>query len=104
MRAANGPSVPDPVIARSESVTRTFGSGTVHGTALSVTFQPGSGIAPAQFGSPGSSLPASLTVSAAGPAGPLPAAATSAFVAATGQGRGSTFPISIDGTSLRRPS
>jgi FtsX-like permease family len=74
---------------------------TVHGTALSVAFQPGAGISPAQFGSPATSLPASLTVSAAGPAGPLPAAATSAFVAATGQGRGSTFPISIDGTSLR---
>jgi FtsX-like permease family len=74
---------------------------TVHGTALSVAFQPGAGIAPAQFGSPATSLPASLTVSAAGPAGPLPAAATSAFVAATGQGRGSTFPISVDGTSLR---
>jgi hypothetical protein len=74
---------------------------TVHGTALSVAFQPGAGIVPAQFGSPASSLPASLTVTAAGPAGPLPAAATSAFVAATGQGRGSTFPISVDGTSLR---
>jgi FtsX-like permease family len=74
---------------------------TVHGTALSVAFRPGAGIAPAQFGSPATSLPASLTVSAAGPAGPLPAAATSAFVAATGQGQGSTFPISVDGTSLR---
>jgi len=74
---------------------------TVHGTALSVAFDPGAGIAPAQFGSPATSLPASLTVSAAGPAGPLPVAATSAFVAAAGQGRGSTFPISIDGTSLR---
>jgi hypothetical protein len=74
---------------------------TVHGTTLSVGFDPGSGIVPAQFGSPASSLPASLTVTAAGPAGPLPAAATSAFVAATGQGRGSTFPISVDGTSLR---
>jgi FtsX-like permease family len=74
---------------------------TVHGTALSVTFQPGAGISPAQFGSPATSLPASLTVSAAGPAGPLPVAATRAFAAATGQGRGSTFPISIDGTSLR---
>jgi FtsX-like permease family len=76
-------------------------SATVRGTALSVTFDPGSGLAPAQFGSPASSLPASVTVSAAGPAGPMPVAATSAFVAATGQGRGSTFPISIDGTSLR---
>jgi hypothetical protein len=74
---------------------------TVHGTALSVAFEPGAGITPAQFGSPATSLPASLTVNAAGPAGPLPVAATSAFAAATGQGRGSTFPINIDGTSLR---
>jgi hypothetical protein len=76
-------------------------SATVHGTALSVAFEPGAGIEPAAFGSPATSLPASLAVTAAGPAGPLPVAATSAFVAATGQGRGSTFPISIDGTSLR---
>jgi hypothetical protein len=74
---------------------------TVHGTALSVEFEPGSGISPAQFGSPATSLPASLTVSAVGPAGPLPVAATSAFVATTGQGLGSTFPISLDGTTLR---
>jgi hypothetical protein len=83
------------------NVSPAVSGATVRGTALSVAFDPGSGITPAQFGSPASSLPASLMVSAAGPAGPLPAAATSAFVAATGQGLGSTFPISVDGTSLR---
>jgi hypothetical protein len=79
----------------------TVGDTTVHGTTLSIEFEPGSGISPAAFGTPASPLPGSVAVSAAGSAGPLPAAATSAFVAATGQGLGSTFPISVDGTNLR---
>jgi hypothetical protein len=68
---------------------------TAHGTSLSVAFQPGSGISPAQFGSPATSLVASVGVSARGAAGPLPVAVTSAFAAATGQHRGSTFPVSL---------
>jgi hypothetical protein len=71
------------------------------GTSLTVTFQPGSGVYPAQFGVPASTLPASVSVTSPAPAGPLPAAATSAFVAATGQGRGSTFPIQLDNTTVR---
>ena len=34
MTAAGGPSVPDPVIARTESLTRTFGSGRTEVRAL----------------------------------------------------------------------
>jgi len=77
------------------------GSATAHGDRLSVTFQPGTGITPAQFGSPATPLPASLTANAAGPAGPLPVAATSAFVTATGQGLGRTFPVAVNGTNVQ---
>jgi hypothetical protein len=82
---------------------------TAQGTALAVTFKPGAGVsgegpppangAPAPTG-PAIQLPASLTVTAGGQTGPLPAVATSAFAAATGQGPGSTFPVSVDGTTL----
>ena len=71
------------------------------GTALIVRFQPGNGIFPSQFGSQPSALPASVSIAPPGPAGPLPAAATSAFAAATGQGRGATFPIQVGNTTLR---
>jgi hypothetical protein len=73
---------------------------TPRGTSLSVEFAPGSGIFPAQFGSPATALPGSVMISARGPAGPLPAAVTAAFVAATGQGRGSTFPVSLSDVSV----
>jgi hypothetical protein len=76
-------------------------SATERGVSFLVAFQPGSGISPAQFGTQASSLPGSLTVNAAGPAGPLPVAATSAFVAATGQGLRSTFPVTVDGSTVR---
>jgi FtsX-like permease family len=76
------------------------GTGT-RGTSLTVAFRPGFGIYPAQFGSPASTLPATVSVAPRPPAGPLPAAATSAFVAATGQGRGSTFPIQVSNTNVR---
>jgi hypothetical protein len=76
------------------------GGATAQGGSLSVRFQPGDGIAPAQFGSAATPLPASLTANSAGPAGPLPVAATSAFVAATGQGLGHTFPVPVDGTNV----
>jgi FtsX-like permease family len=71
------------------------------GTSFMVSFQPGNGIYPSVFGSPVSTLPGSVTVSAAAPAGPVPAAATSAFAAATGQGRGSTFPVQVGDTTVR---
>jgi hypothetical protein len=71
----------------------------VRGTSVAVDFRPGFG-APAQPGTPALQLTASLTVSAAGPAVSVPAVATSAFVSATGQGPGSTVPISVDGTTL----
>jgi hypothetical protein len=77
------------------------GRATAHGDSLSVAFQPGTGVTPAQFGSPATPLPASLAVNAAGPAGPLPVAATSAFVAATGQGLGRTFPVAVNGTNVQ---
>ena len=73
----------------------------MHGDGLSVAFQPGTGVTPAQFGSPATPLPASLAANAAGPAGPLPVAATSAFVAATGQGLGRTFPVAVNGTNVQ---
>jgi hypothetical protein len=76
-------------------------SATARGTSFVVAFQPGNGIYPSTFGSPASTLPGSVTVSAAAPAGPLPAAATSAFAAATGQGRGSTFPVQVGDTTVR---
>jgi hypothetical protein len=79
----------------------TVTSATRRGASLSVAFQPGSGISPAQFGTQASSLPGTLTVNAAGPAGALPVAATSAFVAATGQGLRSTFPVTVDGSTVR---
>jgi hypothetical protein len=71
----------------------------VRGTSLTVAFKPGAG-RPARPGTPALQLAASLTVTAAGPPAPLPAVATSGFVAATGQGPGSTVPISVDGTTL----
>jgi hypothetical protein len=71
------------------------------GTSLTVAFQPGWGIYPAQAGSPPSTLPASVSVAAPGPSGPLPAAATSAFTAATGLRRGSSFPIQMGNTTVR---
>lgn len=71
------------------------------GASLTVTFQPGNGIIPSQFGVPASALPASISVASPAPVGTLPAAATSAFAAATGQGRGSSFPIQVDNTTVR---
>jgi len=75
-------------------------SATASGTSLRIAFRPGSGIFPAQFGSPASPLPGSVSVSARGPAGPLPAVVTAAFAATTGQGRGSRFPVSIGDVSV----
>jgi hypothetical protein len=79
------------------SVTATVTSG----TSLRVSFQPGDGIFPPQFGAPASTLPASISVAPPRPAGALPVAATSAFAAATGQGKGSTFPIQVGNTTIR---
>jgi hypothetical protein len=79
------------------SVTRTSTSG----TSLAVSFQPGDGIFPPQFGAPASTLPASISVTPPQPARTLPAAITSAFAAATGQGLGSTFPIQVGNTTVR---
>jgi hypothetical protein len=73
---------------------------TRRGTGLLVEFAPGSGVSPASYGSPASPLPAAVTITARGPAGPLAAAVTSAFAAATGQGRGSRFPVSLGGVSV----
>jgi hypothetical protein len=74
---------------------------TVHGTSLAVALQPGAGFVPAQFGTPASALPGSVTVSAPAPEGPLPAAVTAAYAAAAGQGRGSTFPVTVGSTTVR---
>jgi len=71
------------------------------GTSLTVAFQPGDGIYPPQFGAPASTLLASISVAPSQPARTLPAAATSAFTATTGQGRGSTFPIQVGNTTVR---
>ena len=71
------------------------------GTSLTVSFQPGDGITPSQFGAPASTLPASISVTPPQPARTLPVAVTSAFTAATGQGRGSTFPIQLGNTTMR---
>ncbi len=71
------------------------------GTSLTVSFQPGNGIIPSQFGVPASTLPASISVASPAPVATLPAAATSAFAAATGQGLGSSFPIQVDNTTVR---
>ena len=79
------------------SVTGTVTSG----TSLRVSFQPGDGIFPPQFGAPATTLPASISVAPPRPARTLPVAATSAFTAATGQGRGSTFPIQLGNTTMR---
>jgi hypothetical protein len=79
------------------SVTRT----TARGTSLTVSFQPGYGLSPAQFRQPATTLPASISVTPPQPARTLPVAATSAFTAATGQRRGSTFPIQVGNTTVR---
>jgi hypothetical protein len=79
------------------SVTKT----TTRGTSLTVSFQPGYGVFPAQFKEPASALPASISVAPPEPAPSLPAAVTRAFTAATGQRRGSTFPIQVGNTTVR---
>jgi FtsX-like permease family len=71
----------------------------VRGTSVTVAFNPGADPR-AQPGTPALQLAASLTIGAAGRSGPLPAVATSAFTAATGQRVGSTVPVSVDGTTL----
>jgi hypothetical protein len=71
------------------------------GTSLTVAFQPGNGIYPPQFGAPATTLPASISVTPPQPARSLPAAVTSTFAAATGQGLGSTFPIQLGNTAVR---
>jgi FtsX-like permease family len=83
---------------------------TARGTSVSVAFQPGAGIGAGEGPEPANGAPppsgpavqvaGSLTVSAVAEAGPLPVVATSAFAAATGQGSGSSFPISFGGTTL----
>ena len=79
------------------SVTKT----TARGTSLTVSFQPGYGIFPAQFKQPATLLPASISVAPPRPAPALPVAATSAFTATTGQKRGATFPIQVGNTTVR---
>jgi hypothetical protein len=79
------------------SVTKT----TARGASLTVSFQPGYGVSPAQFGQPATTLPASISVTPPRPARALPVAATSAFTAATGQKRGSTFPIQVGNATVR---
>jgi hypothetical protein len=96
-KLAASTSAGDGQVTTQPTVTRTA----TRGTSLTVAFQPGVGITPAQFGSPASTLPASISVAAPAPSATLPAAATSAFAAATGQGRGSTFPVQVGNTNVR---
>jgi len=78
------------------------------GTSLAVTFQPGAGLGPqaAACGpfrvpcGPYSLVPASVTVNAGGTAGPLPAVATSAFLAASALSRGGAIRVAVGGGNV----
>jgi hypothetical protein len=74
-------------------------SAAVNGAFLRVEFAPGAGVFPANFGAGPTPMPASVSVTPAVPR-LLPAAATSAFVAASGHGLGSRVPVSVGGTTV----
>lgn len=111
MTSRSGPpfSAAQPGIAMQSSTAAGYGqlaavpavtSAAVHRASLQVAFQPGAGLSPPPApGKPPGPLPGSLTVSA-DQALPVPAAVTSAFVATTGQGLHSTFPVTVSGTSI----
>jgi hypothetical protein len=96
-RMASSTTVGSGQVTSRPSVTKT----TARGTSLTVSFQPGYGIFPAQFKQPATLLPASISVAPPRPAPALPVAATSAFTATTGQRRGATFPIQVGNTTVR---
>ena len=96
-RMASSTAAGSGLVTMRPSVTKT----TARGTSLTVSFQPGYGIFPAQFKQPATTLPASISVAPPQPARTLPVAATSAFTAATGQKRGSTFPVQVGNSAVR---
>ena len=96
-RLASSTAAGSGLVTMQPSVTKT----TARGTSLTVSFQPGYGIFPAQFKQPATTLPASISVAPPQPARALPVAATSAFTAATGQKRGSTFPVQVGNSAVR---
>jgi hypothetical protein len=96
-RMASSTAAGSGLVTMRPSVTRT----TARGTSLTVSFQPGYGLFPAQFKQPATTLPASISVAPPQPARTLPVAATSAFTAATGQKRGSTFPVQVGNSAVR---
>jgi len=79
------------------------------GSGLTVTFLPGEGVGlqEAVCGKfknpcgPYSRVPGTVTVNAGAAAGPLPAAATSAFMAASGQSPGGVIGVSVSGGTVR---
>ena len=96
-RMASSTAAGSGLVTMQPSVTKT----TARGTSLTVSFQPGYGLFPAQFKQPATTLPASISVAPPQPARALPVAATSAFTAATGQKRGSTFPVQVGNSTVR---
>ena len=96
-RMASSTAAGSGLVTMQPSVTKT----TARGTSLTVSFQPGYGLFPAQFKQPATTLPASISVAPPQPARTLPVAATSAFTAATGQKRGSTFPVQVGNSAVR---
>jgi hypothetical protein len=96
-RMASSTAAGSGLVTMQPSVTKT----TARGTSLTVSFQPGYGLFPAQFKQPATTLPASISVAPPQPARALPVAVTSAFTAATGQKRGSTFPVQVGNSTVR---
>jgi hypothetical protein len=82
------------------AVNAVSGSRPWHGPSVAVSFQPGAANSALVFPGPPGRLPASITVTTVSQAGPLPAVATSAYLSATGQRVGSTFPVSLAGHTL----
>jgi hypothetical protein len=76
------------------------GAAVRHGTSVTISFAPGAGNLALIFSGPPGQIPADISVTAGYPARPLPAAATSAYLRSAGQAVGSTFPVTVAGTTL----
>jgi hypothetical protein len=77
------------------------GAAVRRGTSITISFAPGAGnLALLFFGALPGQIPADVSATAGYPAHPLPAAATSAYLRSAGQAVGSTFPVTVAGTTL----
>ena len=72
-----------------------------HGGHVVAVLKPGAGNTAVIFGGPPGTVPALISVMAAGAGQPLPAVATSAFLTAAGEHVGATLPAAVGSSTIR---